>query len=205
MTVCTWAGGGKMSDLQSRQVLRTHGDHVSLLLNKRFSELIFWQCIVIMVTSAILLTWTPAALESKRLYLAPILVGTGLILVLTLLFRLRAYAQCRARELWIQVPFAHLSIPYNEIRATRPNDFYHLFPPKEQPRIQRRFLKPLLGLTAVVIDMEKLPRSKAWLRLWMSKYMILPDSVGLILPVRDWIAFRIELDDFRSRNRDYHY
>jgi hypothetical protein len=29
--------------------------------------------------------------------------------------------------------------------------------------------------------------------------------VGLVLAVRDWIRFRTELDDFRSRHRHYHY
>jgi hypothetical protein len=197
-------GGDRMSELQSKQGLRSRGTRVPLLLNRRFSEVVFWQCIVIMVTSAILLIWTPDALEARRQYLPVILACTALILVFTLLFRLRAYAQCRDTELWIQAPFGHLSIPYQDIRATRPSDFYHLFPPNEQSPLQRHYLEALLGRTVVIVDLDKLPRSRAEMRLVVSRYMILPDSVGLVLPVPDWIAFRIELDDFRSRTREYH-
>ena len=194
-----------MSDRQEKQALRSRGDRAPLLLHRRFSEQVFWPCLVILVTCTVLLLWTPAALEARRSYLSVILAGTGLILVLTLLFRLRSYVQCRATDLWVQLPFNHVSIPYAAIRATRPNDFFHVFPPREQPRVQRRFLEPLLGSTVVIVDLDDLPRSRTWLRLWMSRYLILPDSVGLVLPVPDWIAFRIELDDFRSRNRETHY
>lgn len=194
-----------MSDLQPKQVRRKHGGRQPFLLNQRFNEVVFWPCVLSMALSAALLIWTPTRLVAYRTNLSVILAGTGLILILTFLFRLRAYAQCRVEGLRIQLPFYRLTIPYEEIKVTRPSDFYRVFPPKEQPRIQRHFIEPLLAKTVVVIELGALPRRKAWLRLWLSRYMLCPEVVGLVLPVRDWIAFRTELDDFRSTHRHFHY
>jgi hypothetical protein len=145
--------------------------------------------------------WTPAPLESYRILLPIILVGTGLVLTLTIAYRLTAYVQCRANGLRIQLPFYRLTIPYEEIRATRPTDLFRLFPPKRLPWFQRRFAETLLGETVVVLDLTKLPQPRSWLRLWMSGFMFCPDTVGLVLAVPDWIAFRTELDEFRTKHR----
>ena len=177
------------------------GGRHPLLLNQRFNESVFWPSILTLAFSAALLVWPSAALAPHRCPLSVVLLGTGLVLVLTFLFRLRAYVQCRQNGLRIQLPFYHLTIPYEEMRTSRPNDFFRLFPPKEQPFFQRRFIEPLLAKTVIVIDLRQFPRRKPILRLWMSRYMLNPASPGLILAVRDWIAFRTELDEFRSKSR----
>ena len=193
-----------MSDLQSANSAQRGARH-PLLLYQRFNELLFWPSILIMVTCAVLLLWTPIELEPYRLHLSVALAGTALILFLTFAYRLTAYAQCRKDVLRIQLPLYHLTIPYEEITATRPTDFYRLFPPKKVPRLQRSFLYPLLGKTVVAVNLDGWPRPRLWLRLWMSRYMLSPESIGLIFPVRDWIAFRSELDNFRTQHRHYHY
>ena len=33
----------------------------------------------------------------------------------------------------------------------------------------------------------------------MSPFKLSPEGEGLILPVRDWMAFRLELDEFKAR------
>jgi hypothetical protein len=131
------------------------------------------------------------------------LAGGGLVLVLTYIFRLRAYAQCQASGLFLHLPFYRLTIPYPEIKATRPTELFRMFPAGQHWWSQRRFLRSLLGETVVVIELDRLPRPSIWLRLWMSRYMLCPDSVGLVLAVRDWLAFRSELDEFRVRSPRY--
>lgn len=190
-----------MSDDKARTELPKRGKRHPLLLQQRLSEEVFWPALLILASSGALLVWNPAQMVPYRPHLTAILVGTGLLLVLSLIFRLMAFAQCREDGLWIRLPFYHLLVPYGRIKATRPTEFYHLFPPKEQHWGQRVFLGPLWGRTLVVIDLDELPASRARLRLWMSKYMLSPHDVGLAVAVRDWMAFRTELDEHKFRSQ----
>jgi hypothetical protein len=190
-----------MTSQQSGAQLPQPGRRHPLLFQQRFSEQVFWPCIVIVALSAALLVWNPPRVEPYRAILRVALAGSGLILVLTMMYRLRSYVRCLQSGLRLQLPFFHLLIPYREIRSTRPTELYHLFPLEQQKWSQQRFLRAILGKTVVVIEMEQLPHSRIWLRLWMSKYMLCPDRLGLVLVVRDWMAFRAELDEFRARSR----
>lgn len=181
--------------------LPKQGKRYPLLFQQRFSEQIFWPSILILALSAALLVWNPVRVERYRTTLNVALVCTALVLVISLLFRLRTYVRCLHSGLRLQFPFLRLTIPYNEIRSTRPTELYRMFPPDRQRWPQRYFLRALFGKTVVVIEMEKLPHPKIWLRLWMSKYVLCPDRTGLVLAVPDWMAFRAELDEFRARIR----
>jgi hypothetical protein len=190
-----------MSDDKDSAAIPKQGKRHPLLLQQRLSEEVFWPSVLILGATGALLVWNPAQLVSYRSHLTAILVGTGLLLVLSLVFRLMAFAQCRDDGLWIRLPFYHLSVPYGRIKATRPTEFYRLFPPNEQRWGERVFLGPLWGRTLLVIDLDGLPASRARLRLWMSKYMLAPQDVGLVVPVRDWMAFRTELDEHKFRSK----
>lgn len=190
-----------MSDEKASTAIPKRGKRHPLLLQQRLSEEVFWPSLLILAITGALLVWDPGQLATYRPHLTAILFGTGLLLVLSLVFRLMAFAQCREDGLWIRLPFYHLSVPYGRIKATRPTEFYRLFPPKEQHWGQRVFLGPLWGRTLLVIDLDELPASRARLRLWMSKYMLSPHDVGLAVAVRDWIGFRTELDEFKFRSQ----
>ena len=190
-----------MSKQQPDAAPTKRGQRHPLLFQQRLNEMIFWPAVVIMALIAALFVWNPPKLAPYLGYLSVVLAGTGLILVVTFLLRLRAYVQCLADELVIQVPFQRLAIPYDEIKAVRPTELYRMFPPRRQNWSRRRFLSKLFGKTVIVVEMEELPQARFWFRLWMSKYMLCPDRVGLILAVRDWIAFRAELDESRARRQ----
>jgi hypothetical protein len=179
------------------------GKRHPFLFQQRFSEQLFWPCILILALSAALLIWNPPKVEPYRVTLSVALAGAGLILVLSMVYRLRAFARCLGSGLCLQLPFYRLLVPYHGIRSTRPTELYRLFPFERQKWPQRAFLRTIIGKTVVVIELEQLPRSRIWLRLWMNKYMISPDRVGLVLAVRDWMSFRAELDEFRARNRHH--
>jgi hypothetical protein len=190
-----------MSDLLSSNAPPERGKRHPLLYHQRLSEQYFWPAALTVAASTVLLVWAPAKLEPYRLVLTMALACCGLVLVLTLLFRLRAYALCTAHGVRVRLPFYHFDIPYSEIKNIRPTELYRLFPPGEQRWPQRRFLTPLLGTTVLVIELDELPNRTAWLRLWMNKYMLCPDRVGVIVAVRDWMGFRAELDEFRARRQ----
>ncbi len=177
------------------------GKRHPLLLYQQFNEQIFWPAILIFIICVGLLVWNPAPFEPYRLHLGVMLAGTGLILVLTLIFRLTAHVQCRLDGLYVRTPFQRVKIPYADIRLTRPTQLYHLFPPDAQRWTQRSFLDPLWGMTVIVVEMDKLPHRAGWLRTWMGKYMICADVVGLALLVRDWMALRSQLDEFIAVGR----
>ena len=46
-----------------------------------------------------------------------------------------------------------------------------------------------------VVEIENLAPPGFLTRMWMSKYLVNPNQSSLILPVRDWMAFRAELDE----------
>jgi hypothetical protein len=190
-----------VSDLPSKRTQRQRGKRHPLLYHQRLSEQYFWPAVLIVAISGGLLVWNPGKLEPYRLVLSVSLACCGMVLVLTLLFRLRAYAVCTAHGLQLQLPFYRLEIPYRDIKDVRPTELFRLFPPREQGWAQRRFLMGILGATVLVIALDELPARTAWLRLWMSKYMLCPDHAGLVIAVRDWIGFRTELDEFRARQR----
>jgi hypothetical protein len=177
------------------------GPRRPIVLHQTLNEQIFWPAILIFAGCLALLIWNPPEFQVYHAHLIVIAVGTGLILVLTFLFRLRAYVQCLDEGLLIQLPFLRLDIPYREIKATRPDQIGRVFPAEEQRWTQRRFLRWLWGHTAVVVELKQLPRPRRWLKMWTGPYLIHPQEESLVLPTRDWIAFRAELDEFLARAR----
>jgi hypothetical protein len=190
-----------MNDLPSSDTQAERGKRHPLLYHQRLSEQYFWPAILTVGASTALLVWAPDKMAPYRPVLIMALACCGLVLVLTLLFRLRAYARCSAQGVRIRLPFYHFDIPYGEIKRVRPTELFRLFPPQDLRWTQRRFLAPLLGTTVLVIEMDELPNRTAYLRLWMNKYMICPDRVGVIIAVRDWMSFRAEMDEFIARRQ----
>ena len=190
-----------MTDLPPSQAQPKRGKRHPLLYHQRLGEQYFWPAILTVGVSTALLVWAPDKLAPYRLVLIVALACCGLVLVLTLLFRLRAYAQCTAHAVRVRLPFYHFEMPYGEIKTVRPTELFRLFHPQELRWTQRRFLSPLLGTTVLVVELEELPNRTAYLRLWMNKYMICPDRVGVIIAVRDWMGFRAELDEFLARRQ----
>jgi hypothetical protein len=190
-----------MSNLMPSQPQPKQGKRHPLLYHQRLSEQYLWPAILTVAGSAALLAWNPSKLQPYRLLLTVALGCCGMVLVLTLLFRLRAHARCTADSIRVRLPFYQFEIPYSEIKNVRPTELFRLFPPRDQRWSQRRFLAPLFGATVLAIDLDRLPNRKMWLGLWMNKYMLSPDRVGLILAVRDWMGFRAELDESRARMR----
>jgi len=172
-----------------------------LLFQQSLSEQVFWPSVTILAVCAALLIWNPVKLTPYRVQVMIVLTGTGLVLIATLVFRMRAYVQCRPEGVRLQLPLYQLTIPYQAIRATRPTELYRMFPPSKERWPQRRYLMRLSGVTVIVLDMDELPASRFLLRLWLPKYMLAPDRPGLVLAVSDWMALSSDLDELEVRSR----
>lgn len=177
------------------------GRRYSLLYQQRFNEMVFWPAVLIIAVTAALLVWQPPELASFHTLFALAFGIAALVLILTYLYRLRAYVRCRERDLLVQLPFYRLTIPYSHILKSRPAELYRLFPPANQRGTQNAFLDPLFGLTVLVIEVSELSASHRQLRLWLSKYMLSPDRPGVIIAIQDWIAFDTELEELRMRSQ----
>lgn len=173
----------------------------ALLFQRRLSEQVFWPSVAILVICAGLLIWNPDKLAPYRLSLMTALTGTGLVLIATLIFRMRAYVECGPDGVRIQLPLHQWTIPYDRIKATRPTELYRMFPPSKERWPQQQYLVGLAGATVVVLEMDELPASRFRMRLWLPKYMLCPDRTGLVLAVADWMALRSDLDEFQVRSR----
>jgi hypothetical protein len=185
-----------MQESQVMTVVAKPGTRHPLFLQQRLNEQIFWPSLLLIILCAGLLVWNPEPFQRYRFHLMVILVATGLIFILTNFYRLRAYARCRPEALRVQLPFYHLDIPYRQIRTTRLTELQRMFPLGSLRWTQRAFAEPLMGRTVVVVELEQLSLPRSSLRLWMSPLMLPPDVVGMVLPIRDWLTFRTELDEY---------
>jgi hypothetical protein len=192
----TWERSKAMKNAQPMTVVAKPGQRHPLFLQQRLNEQLFWPSLILIIICIGLLVWNQPAFQQYRLNLMVILLATGFIFILTNFYRLRAYAQCRPEALRLQLPFYHLDIPYRLIRTTRLSELQHMFPLDSLRWTQRAFAEPILARTVVVVELEDLPVPRSSLRLWMSPLMLPPDVIGLVLPVRNWLNFRTELDEY---------
>ena len=135
-----------------------------------------------------------------------LLLAVAVIAFIIFLFKLAAgrlpYVRCAERNIRIQTPFYPMFISYRRIKETRPNPFYEIFPKGKLKRNEQRVLDKVMGQTAIVVDMDGFPMSRALMRLWIPNLMFNPNGTGLVLWVEDWMTLNRELSDFKDRWRD---
>jgi hypothetical protein len=106
---------------------------------------------------------------------------------------LTSYVQPRQNHVRIQTPIYRLIISYRRIANIRPVDFTKTFPPKHQPRRDRKVLRGFSGNTAVGMDLYAWPMKRWILKLFLSNYNLAPDRPGLIFLADDWIQLSNQL------------
>ena len=185
----------------TRKRRRKHGDRFRLLIYERMWQRWAWPCILI-VPASVVLWWfayrIPIICAPLRpLALVPALVA-GVILVYTYLARRLAWVQCRSDHLHIQTPFYPLVVSYGRIRMVRPNNFSQVFDPRKEKEARLRWLHPYWGKTVLVVELSRYPFSRAWLRLWLSPYLLTPNDSGFVFLVEDWMALSRQLDEYRN-------
>ncbi len=139
------------------------------------------------------------AVENQTLWA----VGSiGLIVIFTAVFliaiRKSAYIQPFDDHLRLSTPFLRLNISYRRIRQASTTEMSQLFPLDKTRGWRRRFLRPLTGKTAVVLDLSGFPIGRAALRLFLSPFFFADKTARLVILVQDWMAFSTEMESFRS-------
>ncbi len=181
---------------------RAQGKRYPLLVYRRLFSLYAGPLVLLFLASAgplgAALVWELPRLQSLRWTLIIVAGLSGLLLLALFVARWLAFVRCRANNLLVQSPLYQVVISYGRVRLTRPAEFVRIFPPQEQSWSQRRFLEPLWGKTVIVVETTGLPLPSWWLRLWLSKYLLLPDGSGFVFAVKDWMGLSQEIDSFRG-------
>lgn len=116
-----------------------------------------------------------------------------------LLARNMAYVQARNDHIRLVTPFLRLNISYRRIRAVHPVNISQTFTIKKSGWMQRDFLSPFYGKTAVAIELNAYPFSPRLMRLFLSPYMFLTDVTGMVFLVDDWMDLSTDIDTRRGR------
>ena len=177
------------------------GDSFRLLIYERMWQRWAAVCGLIVLASATLWWFAPRMRILHRplriLALIPA-IACLIILVYAYLARRLAWVQCRSGHLRIQTPVYPLAISYARIKGVRPNTVVQVFNPAELKSAQRNWVRPYMGMTALVVELSKYPVSRKWLRLWFSPFLLPPNLTGFVFLVEDWMSLSRQLDDFRS-------
>ncbi len=180
---------------------RKRGNRFRLLIYERMWQRWAWPCILITLASVALWWFVPRIPIIYRpwgdLALVPALVSL-VLLGYAFLARRMAWVQCRPNHIRIQTPFYPLVISYSRVKGVRPNPFHKIFDPQQEKGARLRWLQPYWSKTVIVLDLSGYPMSRAWLRLWFSPYLLVPDAPGFVFLVEDWMALSRQVDDYRT-------
>jgi hypothetical protein len=126
-------------------------------------------------------------------------VGSLVILAALLMLAVRkaAYVQPFDTHLRLVTPLLHLNISYRRLTGTTTTGMGILFPPKGLSGTRRDVIRPLLGRTAVVVDMTALPLSRLALSLFLSPFFFKDRTPHLVILVDNWMGFATELESLR--------
>ncbi len=128
------------------------------------------------------------------------LVG-GFLFVYGLATRHLAYVQCFPTHFRIQTPFYPLVVSYRRVMGTRPVQVAKLFDWEKDKRA-RSWPKRYWGMTAMAVDLKSFPMDPRWLRLWLDPHLFLPDGIGFVFLVEDWMDLSQEFNGFLAAYRD---
>lgn len=135
-----------------------------------------------------------------------VLAGAGIFTLLLAFFLLTirkfAYVQPFDSYLLLVTPFLRLKISYRRIRQASSVEVPKLFPLKRYRGRKRAILKRLMKYTAIVLELNALPLSRASLSLFLSPLFFPDKSPRIALIVPDWMKFSAELESFRGAWQD---
>ena len=130
------------------------------------------------------------------------LIGAGGYAVLLSIFLISiarsAYVQPFPTHLRLITPFLRMNISYRRIRQASSVEMKHLFPIGSYKGWRRRLMLPLIGQTAIVLEMRGWPLPHRVLNLFLSPFFFPDKTSRLALLVPNWMDFSMEMESFRS-------
>jgi hypothetical protein len=122
------------------------------------------------------------------------LAGVGAVLVLvgiafwlfSILAIRRAYVMCRPDVLEIRAPFYRTLVSYRRIKQVMSVQVAQLFPRESLKGMGKPLMAPLLGMTAVELQVKSWPAPKKRLMRFLSRYLFSPRGEGWIFIVPNY-------------------
>ena len=128
-------------------------------------------------------------MKSKRIFqsvtIGAVLVGIAFWLFSILAIR-RAYVTCRPDVLEIRTPFYRTLVSYRRIKQVMSVQVSQLFPRESLKGMGKPLMVPLLGMTAVELQVKSWPAPKKRLMRFLSHYLFSPRGEGWIFIVPNY-------------------
>lgn len=165
----------------------------------------WWPAILLLGLATIALAWpfyqdlyTRITEPWRWMTLAGVGAGTVLISLFMLLMRKSAFVQPFSDHLLLATPIFRLNISYRRIQRTTTATMATLFPPKSIRGMKRDILEPLAGMTAVVVELNAYPISRATLNFFLSSFFFKDKTPHFVLLVQNWMGLSTEIESMRT-------
>ena len=135
-----------------------------------------------------------------KFILGTAIVVLGFILVILILRNL-AFVQARPGHILVSAPLFRMKIGYQRVRSVHPVILAKVYKKRRLGWANKRFLRPFLGDTVLVMGTRGLPMSRPVISLFMSKYILDPNENGFVFAVRDWMGLSTEIESSMGRWR----
>jgi hypothetical protein len=129
------------------------------------------------------------------------LAGVGFWLF-SILAKRRAYVLCRPDLLEIRTPFYRVMVSYLRVKQVQSVQVSQLFPKESLKRMGKPLVKPLLGMTAVEMQVRSWPTSKRRLKRYMGKYLFSPRVEGWVFIVPNYSILMRQIEEAQRRKGD---
>jgi hypothetical protein len=138
------------------------------------------------------------------------LAGVGAVLVLvgiafglfSRLAKRRAYVQCRPDLLEIHTPFYRVLVSYRRVKTVQSVQVLQLFPRNSLKGIGKPLMIPLMGMTALEVEVSSWPASRRKLQRFLSRYLFSPRVQGWVFIVPNYSLLMREIEDRRQQKDD---
>lgn len=165
----------------------------------------WWPAILLLGLATMALAWpfyqdlyTRITEPWRWMTLAGVGAGTVLISLFMLLMRKSAFVQPFNDHLLLATPIFRLNISYRRIQRTTTATMATLFPPKSIRGMKRDILEPLAGMTAVVVELNAYPISRATLNFFLSSFFFKDKTPHFVLLVQNWMGLSTEIESMRT-------
>jgi hypothetical protein len=175
-------------------------DYYPLLIYKPLG--LRWRSLGILLTVLSVVLWwfapdllPPSIAQSNLRHLALIPAFAGIVLALYgALARSRSSVTLRAKSLRIRTAFYPLVVSYKRIDDISSIPITDLFEKRKERAARRTWPRGYWGMTAVVVELKSYPLSERWLRLWIDKYLFIPNGKGFVFLVDEWMTLSNQLE-----------
>lgn len=172
----------------------------------RWWKLVLWIGILLILLTGSLY-FIPIYLPQFSVTILPdmlLFIGAGagalafLIAIFILLMRKAAYVRPMRNYLHLATPLLSLNISYKRIRQATAMEMGRLFPPERYKGWRKKFLLPMAGQTALVLELNGWPIAPGVLKIFLSPFFFPDRTPRLALLVRGWMDFSTEMESFRG-------